>query len=140
MAFTDKIRGFFRRIVQIVTGPPEEPKKEPPSEPPEPPPIGGPGERTDEYDFRLRETWEDITNAPLFQMYDWLELWRDTGVELIEDDEDTLVQWWEDFLRSHYLVSSEFGSMSRNDYYNEVGLGRNRVDWEQFKDIKRGTP
>jgi hypothetical protein len=146
-----RIGQFFRRIVEFITGapeeqrppPPPEPPRPPPPEPPPEPPYDGPGTGDDEFDQRLRDVFLDIAGGSWsygdteddYQNYK--ELWLDTGVTVVEDDEDELVWLWDQFLRAFYLTSAEPGNVSRSQYYQDSGLGKDRIDWERYREIKK---
>jgi hypothetical protein len=51
-------------------------------------------------------------------------------------------QFWDEFLRAFYLTSGEKGSLPRDRFYRNIGIRKRdfEMDWQEWREIKRGTP
>lgn len=139
MTFGDRLRRFLRTIFYETSE-----EAVPPKQPPDEPPYDGPGnhELSEPSDERMREIWFYITGVPAEwgDYEDYKEIFYDTGVLSVEEDQDEIVQLWDQFLRAFYLTTNESGSVSRSDWYAASGLHRDRIDWAAWREVKRGTP
>jgi hypothetical protein len=134
---------IFDRILHPFKGAPEPSEPEPePSEPilPPKPPLGGGGERPpDDHEQRMQDIFENITGGLTGHNYlEWRELYDPMSV--IFDDDSETEEYWEQFLRAYYLASSEAGSVSRDQFHRETGIPRSELDWELWRNLRRGTP
>lgn len=140
-------RGFLGRVwdavKRIITPPQEPPRREPPPGPPVPPPEGpggAPPKFSDEY-----EIWRDITvdrdrqNPELFA--EWRELYENATAPLMMNATEDLI-YWRQFLRAYYLTLGERNSLSRRQFHMNIGVRQRdwEMDWEEWRELKRGTP
>jgi hypothetical protein len=151
-------RGFFQRIADSLAGAfdaltgffgtpeetPEEPPRRPPDFfPPEPPPERPPPEPPSERDelriWRNRAVGRDKQDMDDFR--DWLDLYNNS-VEALDMDRADFLAYWDEFLRAYYLTRGERGSISRTRFHQDIGV-RSRdweMDWDEWRERKRGTP
>lgn len=152
-------RGFFRRIADSLTGAfdrltdffgkPEEASEEPsrrppdffpPEPPPEPPPPPAPPlEREELRIWRNRAVGRDKQDMDAFR--EWEELYTNS-VEALDMDRADFLAYWDEFLRAYYLTRGERGSISRARFHSDIGI-RSRdweMDWQEWREVKRGTP
>lgn len=148
--------GFLSRIGKALTGIGEGLARvlgfgKEPAEPPElPEPRYAPPRARAQADrpprrSRELEIWEDIAvgrdkgNGDLAR--DWFDLYRD-AVTPLELDDDEFYHFWEQFLRAFYLTSGERESLPRDEFYQELGVRKRDfgMDWQEWREIKRGTP
>jgi len=153
LALFDRLRRFFRSIEEIFEteygNEPEEPERQrpPPSQPPPPdiPDSDSLYPDDPEWEQNFRDTWEYITGQDLrdpsseSDYISYRDIFYDTGILAVEDDIREIERLWDKFLRSFYLVSAEPGSVSREEFYSDSGLNRDRIDWEAWREVKR-TP
>jgi hypothetical protein len=140
LAFFDRLRSLVRSLFTPEPERPEPPReREPPREPPRPPDTPPGGYEDDAHEQRMHEIYTYITGEnPRHDNYrDWRELFDDTGVEIVEDNPREIERLWNEFLRAFYLTSDEEGSIARDIYYADSGLGSDRIDWEVFREIKK---
>jgi len=57
------------------------------------------------------------------------------------DDREEL-QFWDEFLRAYYLTRDERGSVTRDRFHRDIGIRKRdwEMDWEEWRELKRGTP
>jgi hypothetical protein len=135
-------KGFFRRLIERIgeffEGPPEKPLPPPP---PNPPPSGPdyPAEDQDVRIWRQVVIGDDRINLYLYD--EWHQLFLDS-VAALELDNDEREDFWEKFLRSFYLTTRESGHIRRSEYYADLGVRQRDydLDWEEWRELKRGTP
>lgn len=143
--FTDAVKGFFR--------PPAE-SPGPPPPPPTPPPGGGgggggffpPGDGSggdgltpENRIWRNRAIGPDEDNYVL--QSDYRDLYENATAPLHLDAEED-ARFWDEFLRAFYLTLNEKGSMPRDRFYRSIGIRKKdfEMDWQEWREIKRGTP
>jgi hypothetical protein len=113
---------------------PPVPPPAPPPEPPRPPAI-----------TRENGIWQDVAKGrdrdDSDLMAQWFELYRNAVDPLILDD-DEFYGFWRDFLKAFYLVSGERGSIKRDTFYRRIGVRKRdfQMDWQEWRELKRGTP
>lgn len=47
---------------------------------------------------------------------------------------------WEMYLRAFYLTTGERGHMTRESFYNATGVPPSAIEWDEWREIRRGTP
>lgn len=152
-------RGFFRRIADSLAGAfdrltdffgesTEEPSRRPPDvfppespEPPRerPPPPAPPLEREETRIWRQRSVGRDKQDMDAYR--DWLDLYTNS-VEALDMNRADFLAYWDEFLRAYYLTRGERGSISRTRFHQDIGI-RSRdweMDWQEWREVKRGTP
>lgn len=142
-----RLTGFLKKI----TGSGQSPVvAKPQTDRTEPPPPGGDVIRTESrHEVRMRQIFENITRPTHDKgsgtYEDWRDIYDPMSVNFIdESDADATAreteQYWDEFLRSYYLTSHESGSVPRDQFHRDSGIPRRRVDWEEWRNSKRGTP
>ena len=122
---------FFERKAE--PGPPAPP---PPPSPPVPPPTGL---------TRESRIWRDVAKGndryDSGQMSEWFEMYRN-AVDPLQLDDDEFDQFWEEFLRAYYLTTGERGHIKRDRFHRDLGVQARdwEMDWEEWRQLKRGTP
>jgi hypothetical protein len=150
-------RGFFGRLQSAlgkvsgtlgrVFGAPEPPAESPPPVSPTGggdffPPGGGTGGDGLTPENRIwddRAIGNDRYNTGL--QSDYRDLYENATAPLqLNDAEDR--QFWDEFLRAFYLTSSESDHISRDRFYRDIGIRKRdfEMDWQEWREIKRGTP
>lgn len=135
-------RGIFGRIADWFRGAPE-PVYEPPPTPE--PPLKSLPPKPSEYDRKQRRIFNDVTSDNGIDYEEWKEVWgpMSTVYNYIDDDaerEEAELNGWDEFLRAYYLTSDEPGAISREQFHQDTNIPPSRVDWEVWRNIKRGTP
>jgi len=72
---------------------------------------------------------------------EWRELYLNSVAPLQMGDREEL-QFWDEFLRAYYLTRDERGSVIRDRFHRDIGI-RSRdweMDWQEWREVKRGTP
>lgn len=145
-------RGFLGRITDALRGlfgvpsPEEPPEPPPPPKPPEAPvPPGGGGGGGGGFDNAPWRIWQEEAKGR--DRYDtgafnqWWDLYQNATAPLqMSDAEEN--QFWDEFLRAFYLTSGEKGSLPRDRFYRNIGIRKRdfEMDWQEWREIKRGTP
>jgi hypothetical protein len=140
-------RGLFGRIANWFRGAPAQPEPQYEAPPvPEPPlrPLPPPPSAESEHDERMREIFEDITGTD-YNYEEWREIYDPMSTVFMyhdteEENDEEVEQYWDEFLRAYYLASAEPGSVSREQFHQDTGIPSSQVDWDLWKQIKRGTP
>lgn len=135
-------RGIFGRIADWLRDAPE-PVQEP--VPPPEPPLTPPPPQPDEHDREMRRIFNDVTSNSGINYSEWEEVWgpMSTVYNYIDDDEEreeAEEEGWEEFLRAYYLTSDEPGAIPREQFHRNTNIPQSQVDWELWREIKRGTP
>ena len=135
-------RGIFGRIAKWFRGAPE-PVYEPPPTPE--PPLKPLPPKPSEHDREMRRIFDDVTSHNGIEYQEWLEVWgpMSTVYNYIDDDEERAAAeetGWDEFLRAYYLTSDEPGAIPRERFHQDTNIPPSQVDWELWREIKRGTP
>jgi hypothetical protein len=87
----------------------------------------------------MQNIFTDVTGGSLTgsNYLEWRELYDHLSV--IFDTDEEIEHYWDQFLRAFYLTSSEPGSVSRQRFYRNTGIPANQIDWDLWREIKRGT-
>ena len=150
-------KGIFRRVAGRILHPfggrrkPAPPEPEPLFPPPAPPPPVVPPEVTAgaRHELRMQEIFTDITGS-LQDYPEWREVYdplsivfqvhrRDGSVDWIESYPE-IEEYWDEFLRAYYLTTHEPGFVTREKFSNDTGIPGSEVDWDLWREIRRGTP
>jgi hypothetical protein len=144
--FLARIRKTVRnvgRAIGIVR--PELPRHPPgPPAPPQPPPEGpgrgAPPRFNDEYQI-WRDTAHGNDRRSPGLMGEWWDLYKNS-VAPLQMDRDEELEYWEKFLQAFYLTSGERGSLPRDRFYRDLGVRKRDfgMDWQEWRELKRGTP
>lgn len=136
--FTDALKGLF--------GGPQEPPRESPPAPGQPPRGGGDffgggddGLTPENRIWRDRAIGRDEDDY--FLQSNYRELYENATAPLqLDEAEDR--RFWGEFLQAFYLTSGERGSISRDRFYRNIGIRKRdfEMDWQEWREIKRGTP
>jgi hypothetical protein len=135
MAKRQSSGGFFSRIARAVRDFFSEPPEQPPpleEQYPEFPPPGY--ENLSDYTYEDESIWHYITgerrDSP--EGEEWWNLYIDTGITRIENNREEVDRLWRDFLRSFYN-----NDLPRQDWYEDTGLTKDRIDWATWRELKR---
>jgi hypothetical protein len=137
-------KGLFGRIREWFRGAPEPSRQPPPrresvplmSEPLRPLPAH------DAHEDRMREIFNDVAGG--YNYHEWREVYDPMSVvfqyhDTEDEDNEDIEDYWDMFLRSYYLTSSEPGSVPREQFHNDTNIPPAEVDWDLWRAIKRGT-
>jgi hypothetical protein len=69
---------------------------------------------------------------------DWREVYD--PLSIIFDGDAEVERYWDMFLRAFYLTTHEPGFVLRDDFYNATGVPPSEVDWDLWRQMRRGTP
>jgi hypothetical protein len=87
----------------------------------------------------MQRIFIDITGGLAGTNYpEWRELYDPLAV--IFDDYGEIEFYWSEFLGAYYLTTSESGHVNRKQFHRETGIPQSEIDWELWKELKRGTP
>lgn|SRR6185312_1517613 len=150
--------GFFRGLFSAVSewwqgeAPETErvPPNEPPSQPPQNPPSGGTG-TPDEHETRMQLIYLQIRErAHDSQDLTGYDEWRATydplqGIFRYPDsspeaNDRRVERYWRQYLRAFYLTTHEPGHINRRTFYTQSGIPKREIEWELWRQVKRGTP
>jgi hypothetical protein len=92
----------------------------------------------------MREIFEDVTGTD-YDYEEWREIYDPMSTVFMyhdteEENDEEVEQYWDEFLRAYYLTSAEPGNVSRDQFHRDTGIPESRIDWDLWKNIKRGTP
>jgi len=132
----DRVRKFF-------SGPSQPVQQEEPPTIPQPPIGGGPPITGDdlELDYNRREIWYDVTGIPdeFSDINQYWEIFVDSGAP-IDVSYGRVNRLWRNFLRAFYLTLDEANGYTRDDWYEDADTVPALIDWQRWREVKRGTP
>lgn len=136
-----RLTGFLKKI----TGSGQSPVvAKPQTDRTEPPPPGGDVIRTESrHEVRMRAEFERVTGG-ITNYEAWREIYDPMSTNFInesdpDETERETEQYWDEFLRAYYLTSNESGSVPRSQFHRDSGIPPRRVDWEEWRTLRRGT-
>lgn len=149
-------KGIFRRIAERVAHPlrgRRKPQPQPPPSPPVIPPAAQPEQPPEliaaaRHELRMEQIFAAITGS-LAGYLDWRELFDDLSVVVQVNRRDGSVDWvasypdieeiWDDYLRAYYLTTKEPGFITRVEFTNRTGIPNSALDWDLWREMRRGT-
>jgi hypothetical protein len=95
----------------------------------------------------MQDIFRDVTDESLRdgnyrewrEVYDPLSVifeYHDTDAE----DDEEVEEYWDEFLRAYYLTTGEENYVLRDQFHNDSGIPKSELDWDLWREIKRGTP
>lgn len=93
----------------------------------------------------MREIFQDVTDGYGHDYPEWREVYDPMSVVFDylptqEEIDEAVEDNWDDFLRAYYLTSDEGGSIARDRFHQNTGIPPSEIDWDLWREIKRGTP
>lgn len=88
------------------------------------------------HDAKMLGIYEQVTGSYTGYL-DWRELYD--PISIIFDGDAQVERYWSQFLRAFYLTTKESGHIKRQTFYNNTGVPPSEIDWELWRELRRGT-